>query len=123
MKYCKKCGKEMNDNDQFCPSCGANQESGSSVVVHADEVNQEVSGKSRAVAAVLAFLLGSLGIHNFYLGKNKYGVIQLVCTLCFFLVIPVIISSIWALVDFILILCGTYTDGEDKPVKSWGGNE
>lgn len=28
MKYCGKCGKQMNDGDNFCPSCGARQSNG-----------------------------------------------------------------------------------------------
>ncbi len=23
MKYCRKCGKELNPDSQYCPSCGA----------------------------------------------------------------------------------------------------
>ena len=34
-------------------------------------------GKSKIVAALLAFFLGSLGIHKFYLGKTKAGVIHI----------------------------------------------
>lgn len=26
MKYCTKCGKQLNDDDLFCPACGAKQE-------------------------------------------------------------------------------------------------
>ena len=33
--------------------------------------------KSKIVAALLAFLLGGLGIHKFYLGKAKAGVIHI----------------------------------------------
>lgn len=40
------------------------------------------SGKSRGVAALFAILLGSLGIHYFYVGKNTAGIICLVLTLC-----------------------------------------
>ena len=39
------------------------------------------SGKSRGVAALLAILLGALGIHYFYLGKNTAGIICLILTL------------------------------------------
>ncbi|MBQ8939006.1 MAG: NINE protein [Paludibacteraceae bacterium] len=34
--------------------------------------------KNRYVAAILAFFLGGLGIHKFYLGKNVQGIIYLV---------------------------------------------
>lgn len=33
--------------------------------------------KSRTIAILLALFLGGLGIHKFYLGENKYGVIYL----------------------------------------------
>lgn len=32
----------------------------------------------KVVAGILAILLGSLGIHKFYLGYNKEGIIQLI---------------------------------------------
>lgn len=128
MKYCKNCGCELKDADQFCGNCGANQASNTDIVNNASIDNnqnafQNVSDKSRAVAAIFAWFLGVLGIHNFYLGNNKKAVIQLVLTCCFFLIIPVIISTIWALVDFITILCGTCKDSSGKTVLSWGGKQ
>jgi TM2 domain-containing membrane protein YozV len=66
------------------------------------------SGKSQLVAALLAFFLGFLGIHRFYLGYTWQGIVQLL-TLGGF--------GIWALIDFIRILIGdlqpkdgTYSD-------------
>ncbi len=38
-------------------------------------------GKSRGVAALLAILLGSLGIHYFYLGKTTAGILAIVLNL------------------------------------------
>jgi TM2 domain-containing membrane protein YozV len=35
------------------------------------------SGKSKILAAVLAFFLGAFGIHSFYMGNKKKGLIQL----------------------------------------------
>ncbi len=73
--------------------------------------------KSIAVAAVLAFFLGGLGIHNFYLGHVGRAVAQLILTIVgwatswlfvgFFLIGAV---GIWVLVEFILILArsGSY---------------
>ncbi|MCH2176224.1 MAG: TM2 domain-containing protein [Lentisphaeria bacterium] len=65
----------------------------------------EVAGpaKSKVVAIVLAFFLGSLGIHNFYLGYTKKGVIQLILGV----VSCGLISAIWALVDIIMIATGS----------------
>ncbi|WP_418969682.1 NINE protein [Alloscardovia omnicolens] len=67
-----------------------------------------VGAKSKIVAAVLAFFLGFLGVHNFYLGKNTQGIIQLLMgTVGWFFIFPPIISGIWAFVEFILILVST----------------
>ena len=54
-------------------------------------------GKSQVLAAVLAFFLGGLGIHRFYLGYTWQGVVQLLTGGGFF---------IWALIDFIRICIG-----------------
>ena len=59
--------------------------------------------KSKVTAALLAFFLGGFGIHNFYLGYTAKGVIQLVLTLTFY---GILISGIWAFVEFIMILTG-----------------
>jgi TM2 domain-containing membrane protein YozV len=54
-------------------------------------------GKNKVVAGVLGILLGSLGIHHFYLGSTMAGVICLV-TCC------TGISQIIGLVEGILLL-------------------
>jgi TM2 domain-containing membrane protein YozV len=57
--------------------------------------------KNKTTAAILAALLGGLGVHNFYLGKTTKGILYLVF---FWTGIPAIL----ALIDFIVIL--TMTD-------------
>ncbi len=54
------------------------------------------SGKSKVVAALLAFFLGDFGIHKFYLGKTGQGMIYLILTVLFFwtVIIPFIIAII-----------------------------
>ena len=61
------------------------------------------SGKSKVAAGILALFLGTLGIHNFYLGYTGKALFQLLGSLlsCGFLV-PLI--AIWAFVEGILIL-------------------
>ena len=54
-------------------------------------------GKSQIIALVLAFFLGGLGIHRFYLGYTTIGIIQLLTAGG---------CGIWALIDFIRILLG-----------------
>ncbi len=44
-------------------------------------VHKTDTGKSQLVAALLAFFLGTLGIHNFYLGYKKKGMTQLLISI------------------------------------------
>lgn len=57
----------------------------------------ESGSKSKITAALLAFFLGGLGIHRFYLGYTWQGVVQL---------LTLGGLGIWALIDFIRILTG-----------------
>lgn len=50
-----------------------------------------VSGKSRSTAAILAILLGGLGIHKFYLGAWGWGLVYLIFCWTY---IPVILGVI-----------------------------
>ena len=73
--------------------------------------------KQWIVALLLAFFLGPLGIHNFYLGYTTKGIIQLVLTLTF---IGLIVSGIWAFIDFIMLIMrsGDYaTDAQGQPLQ------
>ena len=73
--------------------------------------------KQWIVAVLLAFFLGTLGIHNFYLGYTTKGIIQLVLTLTFF---GILVSGIWAFIDFIMLLMrsGSYaTDAQGQPLQ------
>ncbi|MDT2732739.1 TM2 domain-containing protein [Streptococcus parauberis] len=63
------------------------------------------SSKSKVVAGVLALLLGSLGIHWFYLGFTSRAVIRLIIWLIVFWTgFGFVIMAIWALLDGILLL-------------------
>ena len=57
--------------------------------------------RNKYVAAILAFVLGPLGIHRFYLGRTGSGIAMLIlsCTL-----VGLIISGPWALIDMVRYL-------------------
>jgi TM2 domain-containing membrane protein YozV len=78
---------------------------------------QSVSRKSRLVAFLLAFFLGLLGVHRFYVGKIGTGVVQLVLSVSF---VGLIVSSVWLVVDCILILTGNFTDDSGHKLTRWG---
>ena len=81
--------------------------------------------KSRIVALLLCFFLGSLGVHNFYYGQTKAGINKLILlgvgtllTIIFIGVFLLVALSIWVLIDFILIIAGggyMATDSDGVP--------
>lgn len=73
-----------------------------------------VGTHNKVVAGLLGIFLGSLGIHNFYLGYTGKAVAQLVLTLCFWWVVGLgpIAAGIWSFVEAILILVS-------KPGTQW----
>ncbi|MCQ9165891.1 TM2 domain-containing protein [Arthrobacter sp. STN4] len=75
--------------------------------------------KSKVAAGILGILLGSLGIHNFYLGYTKKALIQLLISVISFGALAWAIA-IWGLVEGILILVGNdgfRTDARGIPLK------
>ena len=65
--------------------------------------------KSKIIAGLLGLFLGTLGVHNFYLGYTGKAVAQLLLTLIgWIILIGPIISGIWALIEAVLILCSSY---------------
>lgn len=132
--FCKNCGAEINENayacmncgfakgtgDKFCSNCGNAVNPGAVICTNCGAsvkpVNYVVGGeqKSKLVAVLLAFFLGSIGIHDFYLGYNKYGVIKIILTCC-----TGVGGGIWALVDFIRLLTGSLnTDANGVELKN-----
>jgi TM2 domain-containing membrane protein YozV len=69
-----------------------------------------VSSKSRAIALVLAFFFGLIGVHRFYVGKAGTGVLMILTVGGF---------GLWCLIDFIMILVGSFTDKSGLFLKRW----
>lgn len=79
--FCRGCGATIHESASTCPKCGALQSSG---ILGTGQ-------KSRIVAAILAFFLGAIGGHKFYLGQNGLGFLYLIF---FWTFIPAIIAFI-----------------------------
>ncbi|WP_435298694.1 TM2 domain-containing protein [Timonella sp. A28] len=77
---------------------------------NAPQFNQ-APAKSKVVAGILGILLGTFGIHNFYLGHKGKAIAQLLITVLSvgFLAF---VSGIWGLIEGILILIS-------KPGTPW----
>lgn len=83
-----------------------------------------VSDKSKVAAALLAFFLGTFGIHRFYLGRSGSGAMMLICTIFGWFTAGIIIgfgliaiTAVWALIDFIRILCNGLVDAQGRKLR------
>lgn len=94
MVYCRGCGKQMHNTARSCPSCGAASAA-------------RKSDKTKWMAALLAFFLGGLGVHRFYLGNTVLGIVYL---LFFWTFIPALI----AFCEFIYFLVISEDDFDRK---------
>lgn len=147
MAFCPQCGANVPDGTQQCPQCGVQLNATQNTAPQDPNYQQAppqgqpyqappqgvpyqpvpgpVPGqvppgyqpKSKVAAGILGILLGSLGVHNFYLGYTGKAVAQLLITLltCG---IGAIVSSIWGLVEGIMILTGSIkVDGKNVPLQ------
>lgn len=92
---CPQCGAPVNENAAKCEYCGAAipqaapqqqaqpqyQPQPQVVYVQQNTANPERANwpvKNKIVAAILALILGGLGIHKFYLGQSGKGILYLI---------------------------------------------
>ena len=102
---CARCGNEYIPGNQVPPSFSRGV------------FDDGPSGKSRGVAALLAFFLGCFGVHYFYLGKNTAGVICLLVSLLSCGILAGIVE-ILSIVSSVLMLTANEEDFEEKYVNS-----
>lgn len=112
---CVKCGFAKGTGTNFCHNCGQTIQPGATICTSCGFAVSTATGeqKSKLVAALLAFFVGSIGIHDFYLGYTKNGIIKIILTFC-----TGIGGGIWALVDLIRLLTGSlHTDANGNELK------
>lgn len=78
--------------------------------------------KSKVAAGILAILVGSLGVHNFYIRRPGRGLIQLLATvLSVGFLAPIV--CVWSIVEGVLIITSDEgaipwgVDGRGVPLK------
>lgn len=69
-----------------------------------------MSEKRILPAFLLCFFLGCFGAHRFYVGKIGTGILQL---------LPLGGLGIWALIDWIMIIIGAFTDKQGQKLTEW----
>ena len=129
--YCRNCGNELNEDQRFCPVCGTENGRGINYCASCGEplipgrdhcnycgarIKPEIEtvssvsssddmlpeGKDKSIAILLAFFFGGAGLHCFYLGENRKGLVRLFSSLLFGL------GAIFSLIDLFKIIFGTY---------------
>lgn len=100
MIYCQACGTQIHSSATACPKCGAPQRGGAI----------DSSEKLLLPAVLLCFFLGMFGAHRFYVGKIGTGVLQL---------FTLGGLGIWAFIDFIVLVVGSFTDADGKKLTQW----
>jgi hypothetical protein len=80
--------------------------------LHGEDImgTEEISPKSRLVALLLCLFLAPLGIHRFYVGKVGTGVLM---------IFTLGGLGIWAFIDLIMIIVGSFKDKEGRRVFRW----
>lgn len=120
MKTCPRCGRSADDLSQYCSSCGYNFISGEKQYnqppyVYGDNAFDPCGpeGKARGVAALLAILIGTLGVHYFYIGKVPAGLITILLSF--------VTCGLWGfvmLIQGILMFCMTNDQFRQKYILS-----
>ena len=80
---CPACGVPPHLEKKFCPSCGTATEANQILCVKCGStlnLTAANGGRNKVAAGLLALFLGWLGIHKFYLGYNKEGLILLLAS-------------------------------------------
>jgi TM2 domain-containing membrane protein YozV len=113
--YCRNCGKEVQLPAVSCPSCGVS-------------FTGSIGSKSKLVAGTLGIILGTLGIHKFYLGYKKQGKIMLFITLisiplCFVFVgfFTIWIMETIGFIEGIIYFTNSDEDFDTKYVQGYKG--
>ena len=107
-KFCSNCGNQVAEGQDVCLNCGKNLNQNNSF--------KDPNAKSKLAAGLLGIFLGTLGVHNFYLGYNSKGLTQLLISVLSCGILSVV-SGIWGLVEGIQILTGTINvDAQGKPL-------
>lgn len=117
---CGNCGYKYDQNEKFCPKCGqmlcqSNSNSndyanspqmlerpvsnnGCNFNGNIDRSEISKSNKSKNVAGILAILFGAWGVHKFYLGYTKTGIITILISLACFIVTFGVLGTLPAII-------------------------
>ncbi len=137
-QFCSFCGGSVSDDNSNLPVQQVSRPQQNSPIQPSNQVqpvivqqvqpyysSQNISDKSKGTAALLAFFLGGFGAHRFYVGKTGSAVVMLIMAIvgillsCVYVGVPLCFAvGLWSFIDFIVILCGGFTDSLGRPIKN-----
>lgn len=146
--FCRNCGKELIGTPEICVGCGVRPGAGNShCQACGSQVNalaeicikcgsrlatqppaRSVSVKSRLIASLFAFFIGQFGAHRFYVGKVKTAIAMAVLGFLGWVTVAapgkaglvfLVPVSIWALIDFIVVISGNMNDSKGNTITKW----
>jgi len=135
-KTCKYCGKQINNDFNVCPYCGAKVEENILNETISNNSENQKSEKSWVVCLLLLLFFGYIYIYKFYVGKVLEGFIAWLIGIAaiVFCIIGMVymddngilifilgllfaaIYCLWLIIDFFAILIGKFKDKEGKYV-------
>lgn len=127
--FCKNCGKEINENQAICLSCGVKKGTGSTFCENCGQTVAEgsdvclncgvavkkggagdLAGKDKTMILILSIFLGGIGVHNFIMGEAKKGILKIVGCLC----TGGLLSVVLQIIDIIKICTDKYEVDPNK---------
>lgn len=137
-KTCQSCGKQINNDFNVCPYCGAKVEVNISNETISNSLENQKSEKSWVVCLLLLLFFGYIYIYKFYVGKIFEGfiawIIGIAAVIFFmmgiafvygdgdgivFIILALLFGFIylaWIVIDFLAILIGKFKDSKCKYV-------
>ena len=135
-KTCKSCGKQINNDFNVCPYCGAKVEENILNETISNNLGNQKSEKSWVVCLLLLLFFGYIYIYKFYVGKVLEGFIAWIIGIAaivfcmigmvymddngiLILILGLLFAAIyclWLIIDFFAILIGKFKDKEGKYV-------
>ena len=124
--HCGHCGEKLVPGSMFCVKCG--KPSGVPVMPQ-PPAPQPKKRRSRYAAAAFGIVMGSFGVHNFYIGNSSRGIAQIAITLAAYWLVMVgvlpafggmLLSGLWGFIEGVLIAVGDIkTDAEGNALRQW----
>ena len=135
-KICKSCRKQINNDFNVCPYCGAKVEENFLNETISNNSESQKSEKSWVVCLLLLLFFGYIYIYKFYVGKVLEGFIAWIIGIAaivfciigmvymdengiLILILGLLLAAIyclWLIIDFFAILIGKFKDKEGKYV-------